>query len=110
MVLGSTQTTGATMSATPTTDVGIRRADPDATTAVASTVAAAFLDDPVTVWLLPDELTRRRLAQPVFELYVAPYIRLGETYLTADGAGAAVWAPPGAELFDVAGAEAFGAA
>ncbi len=98
------------MSLSPTTDLGIHRAGPDANVAVASTVAAAFLDDPVTVWLLPDETTRRQLAQPVFELYVAPYIRLGETYLTADGDGAAVWAPPGAELFDAAGAEAFGAA
>lgn len=98
------------MSLTSTTTPGIHRAGVDATAAVASTVAAAFFDDPVTIWLLPDERTRQALVQPLFELYVAPYIRLGETYLTEDRAGAAVWAPPGSELFDAAGAEAFGSA
>jgi GNAT superfamily N-acetyltransferase len=93
-----------------TTDVGIHRVDLDATAEVAATVAAAFIDDPVTRWLLPDEGRRRRLVQPMFELYVEPYIRLGETYLTAQGLAAAVWAPPGAELFDAAQADAFGQA
>jgi len=93
-----------------TTDLGIRRVDTDDTVAVATTVAAAFLEDPVTRWLVPDDRRRRQLVQPLFELHVAPYIRLGETYLTADGDGAAVWAPPGAELFSPQEAEAFGVA
>ena len=65
---------------------------------VAATVAAAFLDDPVPAWLLPDETRRVQLAGPLFRLYVEPYLAHGETYLTGDGAGAAVWLPPGAEL------------
>ena len=34
----------------------------------------------------------------MFEVYADAYIPHGETYLTADGNGAAVWLPPGAEL------------
>ena len=86
------------MTLTSAIDLGIRRTDVSDTAAVAATVAAGFFDDPVTQWLLPDEHRRRQLVQPLFELYVAPYVRIGETYLTADGNGAAVWLPPGAQL------------
>lgn len=91
-------------------DLGIHPADPAELSAVAATVAAAFIDDPVTVWLLPDQRRRVELAQPLFELYIGAYLRFGETYLTADGAGAAVWAPPSAEPFDDDQEEQFGAA
>jgi GNAT superfamily N-acetyltransferase len=86
------------MTLTSAIDLGIRRTDISDIAAVAATVAAGFFDDPVTQWLLPDEHRRRQLVQPMFELYVAPYVRLGETYLTADGNGAAVWLLPGVEL------------
>ena len=95
---------------TTSTDLGIHPARDPPTAAVAATVAAAFIDDPVTVWLLPDERPAGRLAQPLFELYIGAYLRLGETYLTAHGEGAAVWAPPGAELIDADQEEQFGAA
>jgi GNAT superfamily N-acetyltransferase len=96
------------MTLTSATDLGIRRTDVADTAAVAATVAAAFFDDPVTRWLLPDEHRRQRLIQPMFELYVAPYVRLGETYLTADGNGAAVWLPPSTQLLTVDEEESFG--
>ena len=95
------------MTLTSAIDLGIRRADVSDTVAVAATVAAGFYDDPVTQWLLPDEHRRRQLVQPLFELYVAPYVRIGETYLTADGNGAAVWLPPGAQLLTDQGEESF---
>ena len=98
------------MTLTSATDLGIRRTDVADTAAVAATVAAAFFDDPVTRWLLPDEHRRQRLIQPMFELYVAPYVRLGETYLTADGNGAAVWLPPSTQLLTVDEEESFGQA
>ena len=88
------------MTLTASTDLDVRRrSDARDVPAVATTVAAAFLDDPVTRWLLPDVHRRRQLVQPMFELYIAPYVRNGETYLTADGVGAAVWLPPGGQLF-----------
>ena len=88
------------MTLTPSPDLHIRmRTAASDVPAVAATVAAAFFGDPVTQWLLPDAHRRRQLVQPLFELYVAPYVRNGETYLTADGAGAAVWLPPDGQLF-----------
>ena len=98
------------MTLTPATDLGIRRTDNSETAAVAATVAAGFFDDPVTQWLLPDGHRRRQLVQPLFELYVAPYVAVGETYLTADGSGAAVWLPPGVELLTDQEEELFGMA
>ena len=95
------------MTLTSATDLDIRRTDVADTAAVA---AAAFFDDPVTRWLLPDEHRRQRLIQPMFELYVAPYVRLGETYLTADGSGAAVWLPPSTQLLTIDEEESFGQA
>jgi GNAT superfamily N-acetyltransferase len=88
------------MTLTASTDLDVRRrCDAGDVPGVAATVAAAFFDDPVTQWLLPDANRRRHLVQPMFELYVAPYVRNGEAYLTADGVGAAVWLPPGGQLF-----------
>ena len=78
----------------------IRRANTSDKSAVAATVAAGFLDDPVTCWLLPDVEYRRSIIQPMFELYVEPYLRHGETYLTDDHNGAAVWLPPATQLLD----------
>ena len=73
-----------------TRDRTIRRAGADEVDIVARTVAAAFFDDPVTRWLLPDVDQRQRVVEPMFRLYVTPYVRHGETYLAGDGDGAAV--------------------
>jgi GNAT superfamily N-acetyltransferase len=96
------------MTTAPTIDRSIRSAGAVDLDDVAVTVAAAFLDDPVTHWLLPNETQRVQLAGPLFRLYVEPYLSHRETYLTSDGAGAAVWLPPGAELFTAAQEERFG--
>lgn len=95
---------------TTSADLGIHPAAHAELSAAAATVTAAFIDDPVTVWLLPDERRRVQLAQPLFELYIGAYLRFGETYLTAHGEGAAVWAPPGAEPLEGDEEERFGAA
>ena len=86
------------MSTVDTRDRTIRRAEAGEVDVVARTVAAAFFDDPVTRWLLPDVDQRRQVVEPMFRLYVAPCVRHGETYLAGDGDGAAVWLPPGVEL------------
>ena len=99
------------MTYTTSTDLDVRRCSGARDVpAVAATVAAAFFDDPVTQWLLPDAHRRRQLVQPMFELYVAPYVHNGEVYLTADGVGAAVWLAPGGQLFADGEDEPFGEA
>jgi ribosomal protein S18 acetylase RimI-like enzyme len=62
----------------------------------AHVLARAFHDDPLTVWLLPDEEKRRR-ALPWFFRVAATYgDRWGENYTTPGHVqGAAIWLPPG---------------
>ena len=92
---------------TQTTGLSIRRATQADRTTVAAIITAAFFDDPVCSWLLPDEARRRELLTPMFQLYVDAYLRHGETYLTADGTGVAVWLPPNTQLLTPEGEEAF---
>ena len=68
---------------------------------LAATLARAFDDDPVTLWLLPRSRRRMRMVA-LFDLLLRSQIGLGETYSTPDGVGAAVWAPPDRWRFDVA--------
>ena len=93
-----------------TETINYHRVGPDHITAIAATVAAGFFDDPVTQWLLPDEQHRRQVVQPMFELYVEPYLALGESYLTEDGNGAAVWMLPHQQLMTPELEHAFGSA
>ena len=67
---------------------------------LATTLARAFVDDPVTLWLLPRSRRRWRMVA-LFNLVLRSQIGVGETYSTPDGVGAAVWAPPGRWRFDV---------
>ncbi len=98
------------MTTTFSAGVDIRRASAADRATVAATVSAAFFDDPVTRWLLPDVQQRREVIEPMFGLYADAYLPHGETYLTADGNGAAVWLPPGAQLLTPEQEVAFGTA
>ncbi len=92
---------------TQPTELGIRKATQADRDAAAATIAAAFFDDPVCRWLVPDEDRRREVFEPMFQLYVDAYLPHGETYLTADGTGVAVWLPPNTQLLTPEGGEAF---
>ena len=98
------------MTTTITTGADIHRASTADRDAVAATVSAAFFDDPVTQWLLPDVRQRREIIEPMFAVYADAYLPHGETYLTADGNGAAVWLPPHAVLLTPEQEVAFGTA
>jgi GNAT superfamily N-acetyltransferase len=100
----------ATAIDTGTPPTTIRKAREADRSAVAATVAAGFFDDPVTCWLLPDIEVRRAIIEPMFALLAGAYLPRGETYLSADGNGVAVWLPPGTELLTETQAEAFGVA
>jgi len=65
---------------------------------VGRVLAAAFHDDPVLSWTLPDPARRRRDLPAVMQLLAARAQPLGGNRLNDTGTGAAVWAPPGAEF------------
>jgi ribosomal protein S18 acetylase RimI-like enzyme len=62
---------------------------------IATTLAAAFFDDPVFRWTCPDEHRRRRLLPAFFSLITETLQRHDEIHLAANGTGAALWVPPG---------------
>lgn len=72
-----------------------RLAEDDAERAGA-TLAKAFFDDPLAVYMLPDPDERRRLLPWHFATLARYGALFGEAYTTGSGAGgAAVWLPPG---------------
>jgi GNAT superfamily N-acetyltransferase len=75
---------------------------------IAGTLTRAFFADPVFAWTFPDPERRWRNLPGLFELYAQAYARHGETYMTSAATGAALWLPPGRELFAEGEEEAFG--
>ncbi|HTR70678.1 MAG TPA: GNAT family N-acetyltransferase [Mycobacteriales bacterium] len=80
--------------------IGVRRATTADIATLARTLSSAFRDDPVTNWLLPPGLPGRdRRLHQMWARTVRAYLRNAKpAYLTADGRGAALWAPPGTWL------------
>lgn len=63
-------------------------------------LSAAFADDPVFTWIEPDPAARRAVLPEVFAGLAAAFARHDATHVArVDGvtAGAALWAPPGAD-------------
>jgi ribosomal protein S18 acetylase RimI-like enzyme len=84
---------------------------------LAHALARAFEDDPVFRWFSPDDGRRRAMLPDFFAVFVAAFMRHGETYIGGGGAGAALWSAPGVDpigadpaygerLAEVAGADA----
>jgi GNAT superfamily N-acetyltransferase len=78
-----------------TFDYRVRTASRDDIPAIGYVLAAAFHDDPVISWILPDETRRRVRLRGIMELFAARFQRHGENRINEAGTGAAVWAPPG---------------
>ncbi len=68
------------------------RADVDA---LAITLARAFDDDPLTVWLFPSAQARRRRLPAFFRSLLRASLPFGEVYTADDARCAAIWNPPG---------------
>lgn len=66
---------------------------------VGAVLARAFQEDPVFQWLTPDDEARRARLPAVFEAFAHVFVPHDETYLTADEAGAAIWAPAAVDPF-----------
>jgi GNAT superfamily N-acetyltransferase len=79
-----------------TFDYRIRTTTRDDIPAIGYVLAAAFHDDPVISWILPDETRRRVRLRGIMELFASRFQRHGENRINEAGTGAAVWAPPGA--------------
>ena len=62
-------------------------------------LSAAFLDDPVFVWLVPDRAERVPLLPGVFDAFADVFARHDQTHVAVVGAdavaGVGMWAPPG---------------
>ncbi len=73
----------------------VRRASAGDAPRVAITLARAFRDDPVFRWAYPSDERRHGVLPKFFSLFTEQLLRHGEVYTAAEGAGAALWAPPG---------------
>ncbi len=80
----------------PAFDCAIRRAGQSDLPSLGYVLAAAFKDDPVMRWIVPDDAGRRVRLPGLMELFAARVQRHGENRINESGTGAAVWAPPGA--------------
>ena len=74
----------------------VRKAEAAEVADISKTLAAAFEDDPVMSWLIPDAGRRPAVLKGFFELLLGRiWMRHEETYTTTATAGAAIWDPPG---------------
>jgi ribosomal protein S18 acetylase RimI-like enzyme len=87
----------------------IRKAQSRDLPQVSRTLAYAFHDDPVMTWVTPNELARRQTGPSIFLLVAEALAHHDETYTTDNGAGVALWVPPGQPPIAEHEEEAFGA-
>jgi GNAT superfamily N-acetyltransferase len=79
-----------------TTTSDVRKARPTDAAAVASALAAAFTDDPVFRWILPDGAARPAATRAFFDLVVEILAPHDDAWTTTAGvSGAALWVPAG---------------
>ena len=68
---------------------------------IRSTLVDAFMSDPVSVWIYPDESQRRECLAEWYELTLLAGLRSGHTYTASDNRAAAIWSPPSVpQLFE----------
>src|ERR1700761_7950427 len=74
----------------------VRAASPDEVGALSHALAAAFEDDPIFAWLLPDAGRRKERLVRFFALEVGDVVLpTGAAWTAGDGAGACLELPPG---------------
>jgi ribosomal protein S18 acetylase RimI-like enzyme len=77
--------------------VRARKATGDDVPALSGVFAAAFLDDPVFTWAIPEDHCRREILPGFFRIVNEANLHHGEIYTTEDVVSGAVWVPPGIE-------------
>jgi ribosomal protein S18 acetylase RimI-like enzyme len=73
----------------------VRKAELPDVPALATTLARAFDDDPLTVWLFPNDEARRRKLPRFFHSLLRATLPFGEVYTGDPARCAAIWNPPG---------------
>jgi len=74
---------------------GVRRAEQTELEVLAKTLALAFDDDPLTMWLFPNNAARHRKLPAFFRSLLRASLPFGEVYTAGDGRAVAIWNPPG---------------
>lgn len=77
--------------------IAVRRAGAADRDTVAELLGAAFMDDPVSRWVFPDDEQRRAVHAAFFGVFLDDCLRRGWTDVTGDLAAAAMWLPVGTE-------------
>lgn len=89
--------------------IDARRATTGDSVAISSVLAAAFHDDPVFGWVLPDDAHRTVAVRAFFDLVVDELAVHDDTWTTTAGVGgAALWVPYGSEPIAPEREEEFG--
>jgi GNAT superfamily N-acetyltransferase len=77
-------------------DHGVRHVTDADVDHLAGVLARAFFDDPVILWMLPDDDRRRRMGHRAYQTFLRRmFLPNGEVYTDRERRGAALWAPPG---------------
>lgn len=88
--------------------IAIRRAGSEDVSVLAGALARAFQDDPVFQWVVPDAANRQARLPAMFTVFSEAFLAHDDTYVAGQGAGAALWAPAGAEPVPTDRLEEFG--
>ncbi len=71
----------------------VRRATAADAEAVTHVLATAFMKDPVSCWIFPDQTDRARLHPRFFRPFVDLALEAGEVHVAGDVAGVSLWLP-----------------
>ncbi|WP_256837898.1 GNAT family N-acetyltransferase [Ornithinimicrobium faecis] len=76
----------------------VRQGGVESTARLAAVLARAFEDDPVSVWVFPDDRTRLRRLERLYRLVLVPQaLRVGGCFTTTDESAVALWEPAGTD-------------
>jgi GNAT superfamily N-acetyltransferase len=74
-----------------------RKAPQESLATLSETLALAFYDDPVVMWVMADGSRRREILPEFFGAVADSYSSHDEIWDVEEGVSAAIWAPPSAE-------------
>lgn len=74
-------------------DIRVTRATEADADELTTVLATAFMADPISQWIFPDEADRERLHPAFFRPFVELALADGEVYTTDDYAGVTLWLP-----------------